>query len=136
MIEFTLSRKITLASLSFLYLAVAAAAQSPGPAITKSYSTHENRHTQGSSTVDGQTNNPADRELTRNIRQAIVADKSLSTYAHNIKIVTQGGTVTLKGPIRKKAERTTLEARAKKLAGAYKVVCQLTVARKGGSNNN
>ena len=136
MIQLTRTRNITLASLSFIYLAAAVAAQSPGPAIAKSDSTHENKHTQGSSTVDNQTNNPADRELTRKIRQAIVADQSLSTYAHNIKIITQGGTVTLKGPIRTSAERTTLEAKAKELSGAYKVVCQLTVARKGGSDSN
>ena len=40
--------------------------------------------------------NDTDQELTRSIRQAIIADKSLSTYAHNIKIISQNDMVTLK----------------------------------------
>ena len=43
--------------------------------------------------------NDIDQELTWSIRQAIIADKSLSTYAHNIKIISQNGMVTLKGPV-------------------------------------
>ena len=48
-------------------------------------------------TADQQTNNKTDLELTRQIRKAI-ADKSLSTYAHNIKVISQNGKVTIKGP--------------------------------------
>jgi hyperosmotically inducible periplasmic protein len=36
-------------------------------------------------TADRQKMNPSDRALTRNIRRSIMADKSLSTYAHNEK---------------------------------------------------
>jgi len=50
----------------------------------------------GAVTADQQKETAADRELTAKIRKALVADKSLSTYAHNVKIVSQGGTVTLK----------------------------------------
>ena len=49
-------------------------------------------------TADQQNNNRADLEITRQIRKAIVADKSLSMNAHNIKIITADGMVTLKGP--------------------------------------
>src|SRR5512138_3627387 len=54
----------------------------------------------GALTAGKQTNNPADRRLVRQIRRDIVKDKSLSTYAHNVKIITENGAVTLRGPVR------------------------------------
>ena len=48
-------------------------------------------------TADQQKENRSDRDITQQIRQAIMKDKSLSTYAHNVKIITQNGQVTLKG---------------------------------------
>src|ERR1041384_5864476 len=38
-------------------------------------------------TAGQQSNAKSDRELTRKIRQALVKDKDLSTYAHNIKVI-------------------------------------------------
>ena len=78
-------------------------------------------------TADQQKNNPSDRELTQHIRQAILEDKSLSTYAHNVKIISQNGVVTLKGPVRSDDERRAIEAKANELAGKDKVVNELTV---------
>jgi lipopolysaccharide export system protein LptC len=54
----------------------------------------------GEVTADQQKETAADRELTRKIRSALVQDKTLSSYAHNVKVITQGGQVTLKGPVR------------------------------------
>ena len=71
---------------------------------------------------------PADRELTKKIRSSIYKDKSLSTYAHNIKIISQNGTVTLKGPVRSDDEKADIEAKAIAIAGAGNVTDQLTVA--------
>ena len=68
-------------------------------------------------TADRQSENASDRELTRQIRRALVQDKSLSTYAHNIKIITQGGNVTLKGPVKSEAEKTAIENKAAEVAG-------------------
>jgi hyperosmotically inducible protein len=48
-------------------------------------------------TADQQKENTHDRTLTQKIRQSIMSDKALSTYAHNVKVVSQGGQVTLKG---------------------------------------
>jgi hyperosmotically inducible protein len=79
------------------------------------------------STADQQKDNRSDREITRQIRQAIVKDKSLSTYAHNVKIITQGGQVTLKGPVRSDDEKRTVEAKAAEVAGENKVTDQLDV---------
>jgi osmotically-inducible protein OsmY len=57
-----------------------------------------------------------------------VQDKSLSTYAHNVKIVTQGGSVTLKGPVRSEEEKHMVEAKATEIAGAGHVTNELSVA--------
>ena len=82
----------------------------------------------GSVTADQQKETPADRELTKKIRDAVVSDKDLSTYAHNVKIVTQNGQVTLKGPVRSEAEKKSIAAKATEIAGAGKVTNEITVA--------
>jgi hyperosmotically inducible periplasmic protein len=78
-------------------------------------------------TADQQKDNHSDRELTQQIRQAIMHDKSLSTYAHNVKVISQNGTVTLKGPVRSDDERREIEAKASEVAGKDKVINELTV---------
>jgi hyperosmotically inducible periplasmic protein len=82
----------------------------------------------GAVTADQQKENAADRELAKKIRQAVVGDKSLSTYAHNVKIVAQNGQVTVKGPVRSEQEKTTIAAKATEIAGAGKVTNEMTVA--------
>jgi hyperosmotically inducible periplasmic protein len=79
-------------------------------------------------TADQQKNAPNDRELTRQIRKALVDDKSLSTYAHNIKVVVQNGQVTLKGPVRSEDEKKSAEAAATAVAGTGKVTNELEIA--------
>jgi len=84
----------------------------------------------GQPTADQQQNKRSDRDLTRQIRRSIVQDKSLSTYAHNVKIITQNGQVTLEGPVRSDDEKRSLEAKAAEIAGADKVTDNLEVKRK------
>ena len=82
----------------------------------------------GEVTADQQKTNPTDQELTRKIRQSIMADKSLSTYAHNIKIISQNGTVTLKGPVKSDDEKKAVMAKAVSFAGsADKVTDQVSI---------
>lgn len=81
-------------------------------------------------TADRQKENSSDRNTTRQIRRALMKDKSLSTYAHNVKIITQDGIVTLKGPVRTEEEKETIEAKAKEVAGADKVTNELEVKPK------
>ena len=72
--------------------------------------------------------NKADRDLSAHIRKSIMADKSLSTYAHNIKVISQDGVVTLKGPVHSEDEKKAIVAKAVEVAGsADKVVDQITV---------
>jgi hyperosmotically inducible protein len=78
-------------------------------------------------TADNATNDKATRDLTQKIRQAVMDDSSLSTNAHNCKIVVQGGTVTLVGPVASDAERTKVEQIATAQAGGNKIVNQLEV---------
>ena len=78
--------------------------------------------------ADQQKMNPADRAITQKIRKAIHEDKSLSTYAHNIKIITQDGKVTLRGPVRSEDEKSNLQAKAVEVAGQDNVTNQLEIA--------
>jgi len=78
-------------------------------------------------TADQQPNNRSDLETTREIRKTIMAEKSFSTYAHNAKVVTKGGKVTLRGPVRSEDEKKMLEAKATAVAGVGNVTNQLTV---------
>ena len=79
-------------------------------------------------TADQQKMNPSDRKITQDIRRSIHDDKTLSTYAHNIKIITQGGKVTLRGPVRSEEEKNNLAAKAASVVGQEKVTNELEIA--------
>ena len=81
-------------------------------------------------TADRQKDNRSDREITQQIRKAITNDKSLSTYAHNVKVITQNGQVTLKGPVRSDEEKKAIEAKAAEIAGESKVTNELDIKPK------
>lgn len=81
-------------------------------------------------TADQQKSNASDRDLTKQIRQAIVNDKSISTYGHNVKVISQNGIVTLKGPVRSEEEKKAIEAKAAEVAGADKVTDEMDVKPK------
>jgi osmotically-inducible protein OsmY len=83
---------------------------------------------QNEPTAEQQRENPNDRQLTQQIRRALVKDKSLSTSAHNVKIIAQNGTVTLKGPVKSDEEKQAIEAKATEIAGAGKVNSEIQVA--------
>ncbi len=78
-------------------------------------------------TADQAKNNMSDREMMRHIRRDVVRDKSLSTYAHNVKIIANNGKVTLRGPVRSDEEKRTIEEHASKYAGDGNVTNELTV---------
>jgi hyperosmotically inducible protein len=81
----------------------------------------------GQPTADQAKNNLTDRQIMQNIRKAVVADKSLSVYGHNAKIISEHGKVTLKGPVHSEEERKNIEAKATEVAGAGNVTNQLSV---------
>lgn len=114
-----LSTALLACSLTFMGTAIA---QQPD-------NTKVNKRDRGeaATTADQQKNNLSDRELTQKIRKAVIADKSLSTYAHNVKIIAQNGAVTLKGPVRSDEEKKTIVAKAAEIAGSDKVTDDLSV---------
>jgi hyperosmotically inducible periplasmic protein len=79
-------------------------------------------------TAGQQKENRPDRDITRQIRQSITQDKGLSTYARNIKIITQNGNVTLRGPVRSEEEKKTIESKANEVAGAGHVKSEIQIA--------
>ena len=78
-------------------------------------------------TPGDQSESKADLDLTQRIRQAVVADDSLSTTAHNVKIITNEGVVTLRGPVNSDQEKTKIAAAAKNVVGVKQVENQLEV---------
>ena len=78
-------------------------------------------------TAGEQSSATNDVALTRNIRRAVVRDHSLSMLAHNVKIVSANGNVTLRGPVNSEAEKVAIASKAKALAGAGNVDNQLEV---------
>jgi len=79
-------------------------------------------------TAGDQAENEADRTISRNIRQAIGKDDSVSTNGKNAKIITVDGTVTLRGPVKSEKEKTNIGAKAQQIAGVKSVDNQLEIA--------
>jgi hyperosmotically inducible periplasmic protein len=93
------------------------------PASTDADNTARNADTTAlSQTTPGdQGENEADLKISSAIRKAVVDDKALSTNAHNVKIVTAGGVVTLRGPVKSAEEKTAIESKAKGVAGVTRI---------------
>ena len=81
-------------------------------------------------TADSQKENASDRQVIQSIRKGVVADKSLSTYAHNVKIVSVNGQVTLNGVVKSDDEKAIVEQKALAVAGQGHVTNDLKVAAK------
>jgi osmotically-inducible protein OsmY len=91
--------------------------------------TGRNVRDRGDTVTSGdQSETKADIAVTQKIRQAVVADDSLSTNAHNVKIITANGAVTLRGPVKNDDERKKIAAMAEQVAGVGKVQNHLEVA--------
>ena len=73
-----------------------------------------------------QNENQSDIDITAGIRQRVV-DTQMSVNAQNVKIITQNGKVTLRGPVATADEKKQVEDFAKEVAGADKVESQLEV---------
>lgn len=115
----TASLAITGLSLIALHLS-ALQTQDPAPDNTARNKDH-------SDTADNQSNSAQDREIARKIRKAIVADKSLSTYAKNVKVIVKDGSVTLRGPVRSEEEKKQIGDYASQAVTAGNVDNELTI---------
>ena len=129
-IERELSRKSAMVScllLALCYFPIASYAQDAAPAASQTAPDNSAKNKKQQQTADQQKENTSDREITKKIRQSLMADKSLSTYGHNVKIITQDGAVTLKGPVHSEEEKQAIGSKAIEVAGEGKVTNQLTV---------
>jgi osmotically-inducible protein OsmY len=117
---------------SYTELTLAADKTAAAPAQVAPDNTGRNVRDRGGDTLTpgNQSENKADRTLTQQIRKALMADKSLSTNAKNIKIITTNGVVTLRGPVNTPQEKATIEAKAQSIAGANNVDDQLEVMQR------
>jgi hyperosmotically inducible protein len=88
------------------------------------------RNKEGGITAQQQGRDSTDRRITKDIRQAVVKNKTLSGYAHNVKIITIKDVVTLRGPVRTEQEKLTIETMARAEPGVAQVVNELTIKPK------
>lgn len=100
-------------------------AKSPGPSETEPTvapdDTGRNVRDRDAKTLTpmDQSSDAGDVDLTRRIRQALMADDTLSTTAKNIKIITINGTVTLRGPVETADERVSVAKKANTVANGH-----------------
>jgi hyperosmotically inducible protein len=125
------SALVALSSLA-MFATFANAQSTPNSAMSSTApdNTRNNKVDQSSTSInaDSQSNAPGDIDMTKRIRQSVMADKTLSTYAHNVKIVTVNGGVTLMGVVRSDQERDTIAMKAAAIAGQDKVTNRLRIA--------
>lgn len=128
----SLYRTLLYGSLLVLASSVFVLAQQPTTPAPDSDNTKMNQRDRNPNepTADQQQANRSDRDITQQIRKAIIAEKSWSDYAHNVKVITQNGQVTLKGPVRSDDEKRAIEGKASEIAGEGKVTSELTVKPK------
>jgi hyperosmotically inducible protein len=119
---------LTLVLSSFLLgLSPAVRAQDATPLPPDNSAVNARDRDTGAMTAGQQSNSKGDMELTRKIRRAVIKDDALSTMAHNVKIITANGAVTLRGPVKTEDEKTAIGNLAQQIAGADKVDNQLEV---------
>jgi len=122
--------KCTIALLTCLGIAPAQNASPPAQSPADNTRINERDKSRSEATADQQKESASDRALTQEIRKSILRDRSLSVYAHNVKIITQDGNVVLKGPVRSVPEKKAVEAKAIAIAGEDRVSSQIQVAPK------
>ncbi len=127
--QFLSFRLLSGAALATVLLApVPSQAQDQSPASAKASPDNSATNQTQSKTAEQQSEATSDRMLTKKIRQAIIADKSLSVYGHNVKIITKDGSVTLKGPVHSEEEKQSIASKAQSIVGSPdKVTNQLSV---------
>jgi hyperosmotically inducible protein len=123
----TMKKLVVLFSLALFVLGGYVGTAHPGQTAPDNTGVNVRDRNDATLTPGDQSESEADRALTQQIRQAVVGDKSLSTMAKNIKIITIDGVVTLRGPVQNANEKKTIEAKVQHMAGVNKVDNQLEV---------
>lgn len=84
-----------------------------------------NSQTAANPTPMDQSNKQPDLRTEADVRKAIVDDKSLSMLAHNVKVMTANGVVTLRGPVKSAEEKKRVEELARHVQGVSSVKNEL-----------
>lgn len=116
-----------------LMIAVVFLVNIPGPCLAQpadNTGINKRDQSQNELTAGQQGETKQDRDITQKIRRAIIKDKSLSTQAHNVKIITVDGMVTLKGPVRSEKEKRAVEEKAAQVVGNDKIKSEIGIAAK------
>jgi len=87
------------------------------------------RDRHGTLTPMDQGNSTSEVKITAAIRKGLMGDKSLSTTAKNVKVITVGSKVTLRGPVKSDQEKASIQALARQTAGVSEVDDQLEVKK-------
>jgi hyperosmotically inducible periplasmic protein len=117
-------KRTTLSLICISSLALSAVAQETKP----DNSAKNQRERAGETKTSGdQSNSSEDTKVTADIRRAIVKDSSLTMAAKNVKVITAGGIVTLRGPVNSAEEKTKIEQLAAAAANGAKIDNQLEI---------
>jgi hyperosmotically inducible protein len=107
-----------------------ATSPTPAPSRPDADNTRVNERDRGPSTTPmDQGNNDTDLKITQKIRQAVMGDGGLSFTAKNVKIITNKGTVVLRGPVKSDDERSRIDAAAKSVAGSSNVINEIEIKK-------
>lgn len=119
---------VSLALATALFIPTSSFAQDQDSPPTSTQPDNSAKNKSHRETADQQSETNADRMITKKVRRSIVSDHSLSTYGHNVKIITQNGEVTLKGPVHSEDEKASIASKAVGIVGSPdKVHNELTV---------
>jgi len=124
-----IAQLVLISSMSLLWAQQDTDAAKPPSAVDNTKINQRDKN-QSEPTADSQKQTPTDRQLSQQIRRALVKDKSLSTNAQNVKVIAQNGMVTLRGPVNSDSEKQTIEATASQIAGSDKVTSEIQVKSK------
>jgi len=120
----------SLASVSILFGGLTFLYVQPQPVSSRQAADNTKLNESAGVTADQQKNDATDIDLTRRIRKSIVQDKALSVDAHNVKVISRDGIVTLKGAVRSDTEKTIIDAKAIAVAGQGKVNNEIRIISK------
>jgi hyperosmotically inducible protein len=94
--------------------------------------TQRNERDRGRASVTpmDQGENENDISITQQVRRGVLEQDDLSTTAKNVKVITEDGVVTLRGPVNSAQEKNEVAQLARKVDGVKNVDNQLEIAAK------
>ncbi|MEO8439510.1 MAG: BON domain-containing protein [Spartobacteria bacterium] len=119
---------LSILCLSALSLSAFAQEESSSPAADNSAKNKRDRSGETQTSGD-QSNSKDEIQVTAQIRRALMKDDSLSMMAKNVKIITENGAVTLRGPVKSAAEKARIAELANSAAAGAKIDNQLEVKK-------